>query len=442
MRTNRVVGTVLAAGLIVSSAAACGSDDDKKNTPSDTESAASLKGVSLEVAGAWAAGGGEQTNFQKVLDAFAAKTGAKVTFTSGGDTLVTVLASKIAGGSQPDVAMMPNQAALADFAKKGWAKPLGADVTAEAQKNFAAIWNTFGTVDGKQYGVYFKGANKSTVWYRPKAFEDAGVQPPATWADFVKAAGTLADSGAVPISVAGADGWTLTDWFENVYLSQAGPDNYDKLAKHEIPWTDPTVKAALKSLAEIWGKKEYLNGGQAGSLQTDFPTSVTNTFKAGGKAAMVYEGDFVAGVITKDAAAKVGTDAKMFPFPAVGTTAPVVSGGDAAAVLKDSPGAQALVKYLATPEAAEVWAKAGGFVSPNKNLNLDSYPDEISKSIAKSVIDAGENVRFDMSDLAPASFGGTKGAGEWKLLQDFLKNPTDVDGTATKLEAAAAKAYK
>jgi multiple sugar transport system substrate-binding protein/alpha-glucoside transport system substrate-binding protein len=439
MRTNRVVGTALVAGLLVSSAAACG--DDKKKSTSDTESAASLKGVSLEVAGAWAAGGGEQTNFQKVLDAFSQKTGAQVKFTSGGDTLVTVLASKIAGGSQPDVAMMPNQAALADFAKKGWAKPLNAEVTAEASKNFAKIWTTFGSVDGKQYGVYFKGANKSTVWYRPTSFEDAGVQPPATWADFVKASQTLADSGTPAVSVGGADGWTLTDWFENVYLSQAGPDNYDKLAKHEIPWTDPTVKAALKSLAEIWGKKEFLNGGEVGSLQTDFPTSVTNTFKAK-KAAMVYEGDFVAGVITNDAGAKVGTDAKMFPFPAVGSTAPVVSGGDAAAILKDSPGAQALVKYLATPEAAEIWAKAGGFVSPNKSLSLDVYPDEISKAIAKSVIDAGENVRFDMSDLAPASFGGTKGAGEWKILQDFLRNPSDVDGTATKLEAAAAKAYK
>src|SRR5688572_5782949 len=157
MRTNRVLGTALAAGLLVSSAAACG--DDEKSSPSNTESAASLKGVSLDVAGAWAAGGGEQTNFQKVLDAFSKKTGAKVTFTSNGDTLVTVLASKIAGGSQPDVAMMPNQAALADFAKKGWAKPLNAAVTAEAEKNFSKIWTTFGSVDGKQYGVYFKGAN-------------------------------------------------------------------------------------------------------------------------------------------------------------------------------------------------------------------------------------------------------------------------------------------
>ena len=40
--------------------------------------------------------------------------------------------------------------------------------------------------------------------------------------------------------------------------------------------------------------------------------------------------------------------------------------------------------------------------------------------------------RFDMSDLQPAAFGGTVGQGEWKLFQDFLKNPSNVDGIAAE----------
>jgi alpha-glucoside transport system substrate-binding protein len=47
-----------------------------------------------------------------------------------------------------------------------------------------------------------------------------------------------------------------------------------------------------------------------------------------------------------------------------------------------------------------------------------------------------------MSDLAPAAFGGTAGQGEWKILQDFFKTPTDINGTASALETAAAAAYK
>jgi multiple sugar transport system substrate-binding protein/alpha-glucoside transport system substrate-binding protein len=434
---NHLRWTAVGAALLVA-ATGCGSDKKSGSGPSG---GGSLKGVTLDVDAVWT--GQEQANFQKVLDAFHAKTGATVRFTSTGDDLATVLGSKIAGGQAPAVAMLPQQGVLVEYAKKGWVKPLGTAAQQAVAANYSKIWQDLGSVDGTLYGVYFKAANKSTVWYRPQAFSDAGITtPPATWTDFVKDAGTLADSGATPLAIGGADGWTLTDWFENVYLSQAGAANYDKLSKHQIKWTDPTVKTALTTLAQIWGKPNYMAGGAGGALATDFPKSVTTTFGATPGAAMVYEGDFVAGNIATDTKAKIGTDAKVFPFPTVGAQPPVVGGGDVAAVLKDSPAAQQLVAFLASPEAATIEAKAGGFTSPNKSVDIASYPDDTQRTIAKALVDVGDGFRFDMSDLAPAAFGGTKGAGEWKDLQDFLARPSDVDGAAAKLEADAAKAFK
>jgi ABC-type glycerol-3-phosphate transport system substrate-binding protein len=138
-----------------------------------------------------------------------------------------------------------------------------------------------------------------------------------------------------------------------------------------------------------------------------------------------------------------GTGYDVFPFPAIGDSGEnvVVGGGDSLVMFKDSPAAQALVEYLASPEAAEIWVSRGGFSSPNKNVSEDAYSDELTKTTATAIASA-ETFRFDMSDLAPAAFGGTPGQGEWKILQDFLGNPKDVDGTAKKLEQAAAKAYK
>jgi ABC-type glycerol-3-phosphate transport system substrate-binding protein len=267
------------------------------------------------------------------------------------------------------------------------------------------------------------------------------VEPPKTWDEFVTVARAVSDAGTPALAVGGADGWTLTDWFENVYLSQAGPDLYDKLSRHEIPWTHPSVTTALTTLGGLWSTPGVVAGGPAQALQTDFPTSVSDTFAAEPKAAMVYEGDFVAGVISDLKTAKVGEDAKLFPFPAVGGSAPVVSGGDAAVAMTDRKGAQELLEFLASPEAAEVWASTGGFTSPNKNLDVGAYPDETSRAIAKNLVAAGDRVRFDMSDLAPAAFGGTKGVGEWRHLQDFLARPADVAGVTKRLESDAAKAF-
>lgn len=400
-----------------------------------------LNGEKISVAAVWT--GPEQASFVKVLKEFEKRTGATVTFVPAQDPIVNFLGTKIAGGQPPDVAMIPQVGAIQQAVSKKWAKPAGAEAKAQLAKNYSKVWQDLGAVDGTQYGVYFKAANKSLVWYNAKAFENAGASEPKTWKDFMATAETVSASGVTPVSVAGADGWTLTDWFENIYLSQAGPEKYDRLAQHKIKWTDPSVKDALTTLGQLFGKPALIAGGADGALQTEFPASVTQTFTGGDqpKGAMVFEADFV-GVNIQQTKAKIGTDAKVFPFPAVGADSPVVTGGDAAVALKDSKGAQALLTWLASADAAKIAAEQGGFISPNKTLDVAAYPNEVQRTIAKALIAAGDDVRFDMSDQAPQSFGGTPGKGEWKSLQDFLKNPKDIAGTQAKLESDAAKAYK
>ncbi|MCX5246388.1 ABC transporter substrate-binding protein [Streptomyces sp. NBC_00201] len=445
-RAAKPAAALLAAALALA-LTGCGGDDKKSDNGGGGSSASGstvtlpkLNGQTLEVAAVWT--GPEQENFLKVLDEFKKRTGAKVNFVPTGNNTSTFLGTKIQGGKPPDVAFLPQVGVLHQFADKGWLKPLGADAQAQLEKNFSKGWVDLGAWKGKQYGVYAKAANKSLVWYNTKAFDAAGIsQTPKTWKDFLTTAQTLSDAGSPAVSIGGADGWTLTDWFENVYLSQAGPEKYDQLAAHKIKWTDPSVKEALTTLAQLWGKNDLIAGGTKGALNTEFPKSVTQTFSGSTPAAMVFEGDFVAANINADTKAKLGTDAKVFPFPAVGSESPVVSGGDVAVALKDGKGAQALLTFLASTDAAEIWAAQGGILSPNKEMDQSAYKDAITRQIAKALIAAGDNFRFDMSDQAPAAFGGTAGVGEWKDLQDFLRNPKDVAGTQQKLEADAAKAY-
>ncbi|MFF3457863.1 ABC transporter substrate-binding protein [Streptomyces sp. NPDC002730] len=448
LRTGRTAVVFAAIGALA--LAGCGDNkDDNKAKPGEgkgKESAATvqlpkLNGEKIEVVAVWT--GPEQENFTKVLKEFEKRTGASVTFVPTQDAMLNYLGTKIAGGQPPDVALLQQVGALQQAVQRKWVKPLGAEAKAELAKNFTKGWQDLGAVGGTQYGVYFKAASKSLVWYNAKAFENAGASEPKTWKEFLSTAETISASGVTPVSVGGADGWTLTDWFENIYLSQAGPQKYDQLAKHQIKWTDPSVKTALTTLGELFGKPNLIAGGADGALQTEFPASVTQTFTGGEqpKGAMVFEGDFVS-VNIAQTDAKIGTDAKVFPFPAVGAEPPVVTGGDAAVALKDSKGAQALLTFLASPDAAKIWAESGGFISPNKSLDISAYPNDVQRDIAKALIAAGDTFRFDMSDQMPQSFGGTPGKGEWKALQDFLKNPKNVAGTQQKLESDAAKAYK
>ncbi|SDJ04681.1 carbohydrate ABC transporter substrate-binding protein, CUT1 family [Actinokineospora alba] len=430
------------AGLFALALAATACSPGESASVSATDGDGALKGQTVDIIGTWS--GEEQARFEKVLAAFTAKTEAQVRYTGAGDELPTVVQTKVSGGTPPSVALVAQPGFAAQLAKSGAIKPVSAQVEQEVAANYASIWRKLGSFDNKLYGIYFKVANKSTIWYSKKAFEAASVplDPPASWETFLTTSRSLADAGTSAVSVAGADGWTLTDWFENVYLRTAGPENYDKLTKHETPWTDQSVRVALRELAKLFGDQRLIEGGSSGALQTEFPKSVTNVFGDPGKAAMVFEGDFVSGVISSSTGAVVGRDATFFPFPSVNGSAPaVVTGGDMAVQFKDDKATNELMKFLASPEAGAVWAAEGGYLSASKGIDAKAYPDDVTRDLAQQIIDAGDNVRFDLSDLTPTAFGGTKGAGMWKDLQDFLADPTKVEETMQRLEMSAIKAY-
>jgi alpha-glucoside transport system substrate-binding protein len=101
----------------------------------------------------------------------------------------------------------------------------------------------------------------------------------------------------------------------------------------------------------------------------------------------------------------------------------------------------ALMAFLASPEAAAIMVSRGGSLSVNEDLSLAAYPDATTRSLAETLRRSG-TLRFDLSDLTPARFGGGNGSSMWRLLQGYLAEPgTDPAVVAAQLEEAADKAY-
>lgn len=414
---------------------ACGGDDDDEGEEAAETTAAEDVSGRISIMGIWQAE--EQQNFQRVIDGFT-ETYPNVTvrYNGVGDDLPTILQTAVEGGNPPDIAAPAQPGLIQGFVERNELKPIGFVRNAVVQ-NFGQSIVDVGTFNNQFYGLMFKGDNKSTVWYNVSVFEDAGVEPPETWPDFLEAAETINASGVPAYSIGGSDGWTLTDLFENIYLRTAGPELYDQLSRHEIPWTHASVKTALREMAKVVGDTDNIVGGRTGALQTDFETSVSNVFSRNPKAAMVGWLDAVPGVVQHPLEPQTGYD--VFPFPTIGDAAPsVVGSGNLFVMFRDAPATRAFMEYLATPEAAEIWVRRGGFSSPNKQVDTSLYPDEILRTTAGAISEA-EVFRFDLSDLVPSAFGATTGQGLWKLFQDFVRNPQNVDGIAQQMEQAAAR---
>lgn len=414
--------------------AACGDDDDGEAT-SDTTAAAAGAGDTVEMIAKWT--GGELEAAQAVMESFTEKTGIKVNLQGAGDDLPTILSTRVEGGNPPDLAQLPQPGLLNDLAARNALIPIDEFAGEAVDERYAPIWKELGSAGGKLYGIWFKAANKSTVWYNVPAWEEAELEPPTTWEEWVTASQDLLDAGTKPLAVGGADGWVLSDWFENVYLRMAGPEKYDQLARHEIPWTDQSVKDTLVKMRDLLGNDAFVAKGLAGSLQVTFEDSVKLVFGEPPEAATVYEGDFVANTIRDETQAKAEEGFNFFAFPSIdGSDPAIVGGGDVVVMLEDRPAVRSLMEYLATGEAAGVWANLGGFTSPNKDVDLSVYPDDITREAARQLVEA-DTFRFDLSDTVPAAFGGTKGAGIWGRLQDWMANPANVDQIAQRLEDEA-----
>lgn len=388
-------------------------------------------------------GASELEAFQKVLDGFTAKTGIKTQFIQARD-FVPALRTMIAAGNPPMVAIVPRPGVMGDLARQGALKPL-TDLglaTGDITGGYSKAWQDLGTVDGKLYGIAVKANSKSTVWYRPDSFKAMSLQVPTTWDQMIAISDKYAAAGKTPWAVGGGDSWTLTDWFENVYVRTAGPDKYNDLfVTGKLPFTDPSVVKAAQQMTSIIANDKYVAGGKEGVLGTKFVDGIGRVFGKNADAQLYYEGGFVGGIALKDVntSLKVGTDIDFFPFPSIDPQYgnPLIGGGDLLVGFADNPQVRAYMKYMVSKEAGEIWAKTGAIVSPNKQVDPSVYPNDLTRKEAAQVASATV-FRFDGSDQLPGNLADDWGA----ALQAMVTTPGDIAKILGDFDVKAAQEFK
>jgi hypothetical protein len=378
----------------------------------------------------------EQQDFKAVLQPFEDSTGITVHYTGKGSNMDTALDAAVAGGSPPAVALVPDPGTLDTLAAKHAIKPL-ASILGTETKNYGTAWSNLATYKKKLYGVWFKAANKNTVYYNPAVFKAAGISStPTSWSQLLTDETTIANGGTyAPVSLCTDIGWPVADLFQNLFVKLNGATAYDQLAAHKTKWSSSAVTNTFAEMAQLTGASgANLLGGMKGALADgSWPNCTTSVFPASGSptAAMVFEADFLTSNVpsnytpgngsscTLSATASPCYDTFNFPAPAGSAYAADIQGsGDVAMLLTPTRQSKALIKYLASPSAAAIWANLGGFVSPNKKVSLGSYPDNVSKADAKALTSAKAFV-FSLDDLQvgwePAL---------WADMLNVLQNPS------------------
>ena len=383
-----------------------------------------LNGEQVTVFGPWL--GPDQELVENVLAYFAAATGADVRY-AGSDSFEQQIVVDAEAGSAPNVAVFPQPGLVSDMAKRGFVTPLGDETANWVRDNYAAgqSWVDLGTFSGPDgndglFGLFYKVDVKSLVWYNPENFEDFGYDVPQSMEELKTLSEQMVADGNTPwcigLGSGGATGWPATDWVEDMMLRTQEPAVYDKWVSNEIKFDDPAVVGAIEEFGWFARNDDFVSGGAGAVASTDFRDSPKGLFSSPPQCMMHRQASFIPAFFPEGT--EMGLDADFFYFPAyegkeLGN--PVLGAGTIWSITNDSTGAQALMEFLKSPIAHEVWMAQQGFLTPLKSVNTDLYATDTLKKMGEILLSA-DTFRFDASDLMP---GGVGAGSFWTGMVDY-----------------------
>ena len=399
-----------------------------------------LAGEQITVFGPWL--GPDQENVELVLAEFANQTGADVRYV-GSDSFEQQIRVDAEAGSAANISAFPQPGLAADMARDGFLTPL-ADGTGDwIRDNYAAgqSWVDLGTYAGADgsdalYGFFYKIDVKSLVWYVPENFEDAGYDVPTSMEDLKALSDQIVADGGTPwcigLGSGGATGWPATDWVEDLMLRTQPPSVYDDWVTNDVPFNDPRVIAAIDEFGAFARNDDYVVGGAGAVASTDFRDSPKGLFSSPPQCYMHRQASFIPAFFPEGTV--VGEDADFFYFPSYASKdlgKPVLGAGTVWGITNDSPGAHALIEYLQSPVAHEIWMAQKGFLTPHKGADTSAFSDPTLRKMNDILLNA-TTFRFDGSDLMP---GGVGAGSFWTGMVDYTGGDS-AESVASEIQAS------
>jgi len=376
-------------------------------------------------------GGDQSKGFTGAMKQFEQQSGIKIKYTDASQSFDTLIRPRVQGNNPPDIALFPQPGLMLDFAKQGKLQDLSTmlDINSLKSQLVPGVLDV-ATQDNKVYGFPVNFNVKSLVWYPKKAWEQKGYKAPTTIAELESLTNQIKADGTAPwcvgIESAGATGWVATDWIEDFVLRYGGTQKYDQWVKHEIKFTDPVVVQAANEFEKLALDDGNVFGGRKSVVSTNFGVAMNPEFQDPPKCYLHKQGNFVLqkGFLTEKVRQNVDQEVGVFQLPGVDANSKqLLVGGDMAGAFSSDDDTKKALEFMASPQFKFSNIATATWLSAFKGFDLNNYPNEITKEVAKLAYSSTES-RFDGSDTMP----GAVGAGSfWKDMTAWISGQKSLD---------------
>ncbi len=371
--------------------------------------------VDLEVTHWWTSGG-EAAAVGQFAKAFNEKTehnwvdGA---IAGGGGTARPIMISRILGGDPMDATQLNHGRQAEELIEAGLMLDLTDVAEAEGWKdivNPSSLLDSC-TVDGRIYCAPVNIHSWQWIWLSHKAYEDAGVDVPSNWDEFVASAPALEKAGKIPLAM-GQQPWQSSGAFGVMAIAIAGQDAWSAVN--------------IDKNADVAGGPEYAKVFEAAANARAFAANsnvqdwnqATNLVITGQAGAQIM-GDWAQGEF-QVAGQVAGEDYTC--LPGLGVNEIISTGGDAFYFPKqDDPEVEAAQKELAalllSPEVQVDFNLAKGSLPIRGDVDLAAANDCMKKGL--EILASGAILPDGNQTLSPDTSGQIE-----DLMVEFWNDPS------------------
>jgi alpha-glucoside transport system substrate-binding protein len=433
----KALALVGAVALLTSGCLSSGSSDNGNSSSGASGGSGKVKGSTVKV---WLSVDPPiLAGIKAVVDPKAKAMGITIQW-SKVDNINQIIMTKIQGNDVPDIALIPQPGVVSDIVKRGKATALDSVVDMSTLKS-SMLPGTLesGTVNGKLYGLMVSMNAKSFVFYPKKAWDAAGYQAPKSIDELNALTDKIRSSGKTPwcmgIESGPATGWPATDWFEDLVMRYGGAQGYNDWVTHKVKFDSPLVRQAAAEFQKIAFTPGNVLGGRKSIASNAFGTAGNPMFDAKPGCWLFKQGSFVTTFFPKSVQANLDAEVGLFGFPPAkaGGENPVLGGGDLAMLLKNTKGAQEVMKMMADKSVGDAAVASGSsYLSPHKDFDVSKYKGTTAQDIAKVAYSA-TTFLFDGSDQMPGAVGsGTF----WKETTSWISGQESLDAALKNIDSS------
>ncbi|ONI90609.1 sugar ABC transporter substrate-binding protein [Actinosynnema sp. ALI-1.44] len=285
--------------------------------------------------------------------------------------------------------------------------------------------------DGKQYFVPFY-SYPWAVFYRPSVFQQKGYAVPKTFDELIALATKMKGDNIAPMAAGQKNGWPQLGTFDQINFRTNGYQFHVDLMAGKEDWAGQKVRDTFDN----W--KRLMEFYQPNSLGRDWQEAAQSVLK--GEAGMMVVGSQQIG--QQFSAGGKLDDLDFFAFPEINpahgqdTIEAPIDGFCQAVKPRSKADADKLLTYFSTAQAQQTYLKSDPTsIAASSKADSAAY-NKLQQKCVKFVNEAKHITQFLDRDTDP----GFASEVAINSVNDFIKNPGDVDGLVKKI-ASQAKQY-